>query len=51
MFTVGVRTQELCASRGGRPELPVPDSPYGLCGCKATLEEEDTGEKKKHEQL
>ena len=26
------RTQELCESRGGRPGLPVPDSPYGLCG-------------------
>ena len=26
-------------SRGGRPGLPVPNSPYGLCGGKATLEE------------
>ena len=25
----------------GRPGLPVPNSPYGLCGRKATLEEED----------
>ena len=25
---------ELCESRGGRP---VPNSPYGLCGRKATL--------------
>ena len=24
-------------SRGGRPGLPVPDSPYGLRGRKATL--------------
>ena len=24
-------------SRGGRPGLPVPNSPYGLCGRKATL--------------
>ena len=25
----------MCESRGGRPRLP--DSPYGLCGRKATL--------------
>ena len=31
------RTQELCESRGGRPGLPAPNSPYGLCGRKATL--------------
>ena len=31
------RAQELCQSRGGRPGLPVPNSPYGLCGRKATL--------------
>ena len=31
------RAQALCESRGGRPGLPVPDSPYGLCGRKATL--------------
>ena len=24
-------------SGGGRPGLPVPNSPYGLCGRKATL--------------
>ena len=29
--------QELCESRGDRPGLPVPNSPYGLCGRKATL--------------
>ena len=29
--------QELCESGGGRPGLPVLDSPYGLCGRKATL--------------
>ena len=23
--------------RGGRPGLPAPNSPYGLCGRKATL--------------
>ena len=33
------RAQELCESRGGRPGLPVPNSPGGLCGRKATLEE------------
>ena len=33
----GARAQELCESRGGRPGLPVPNSPYGLCGRKATL--------------
>ena len=34
---VPFRDQELCESRGGRPGLPVPNSPYGLCGRKATL--------------
>ena len=29
--------QELCESSGGRPGLPVPNGPYGLCGRKATL--------------
>ena len=27
----------MCESRGGRPGLPVPNSPYGLCGLKAAL--------------
>ena len=31
------RAQWLCEGRGGRPGLPVPNSPYGLCGRKATL--------------
>ena len=31
------RAQDLCESRGGRHGLPVPNSPYGLCGRKATL--------------
>ena len=31
------RTLELLENRGGHPGLPVPNSPYGLCGCKATL--------------
>ena len=35
--TATFRAQELCDSRGGRPGLPVPNSPYGLCGRKATL--------------
>ena len=34
------RAQELYESRGGRPELPVPNKPYGSCGRKATSEEE-----------
>ena len=33
--SVDVRAQELCESRGGRPGLPVRNSPYGLCGCKS----------------
>ena len=33
----GDRAQELCESGGGRPGLPLPNSPYGLCGRKATL--------------
>ena len=37
---VSFRTEELCEGRGGRPGLPVPNSPYDLCGRKATLEEE-----------
>ena len=27
-------------SRGGRPGLPVPNKPYGVCGRKATLNHE-----------
>ena len=37
----GIRAQRLCESRGGRSRLPVPNSPFCLCGRKATL-------KKKH---
>ena len=37
MHVRSVRAHELCESRGGRPGLPVPNSPYGLCGRKATL--------------
>ena len=36
---VFLRAQESCDSRGGRPGLPVPNSPYGLCGRKTTLNE------------
>ena len=32
-----IRPQELCESRGGRPGLPVPNTPDGFCGRKATL--------------
>ena len=32
-----MQAQEPCESGGGRPGLPVPNSPYGLCGRKATL--------------
>ena len=35
--TLKNRAQELCESRGGRPGLPVPSSPYGLDGRKATM--------------
>ena len=32
-----IRGQELCESRGGRPGLPIPNGPYGLCRVKAKL--------------
>ena len=35
-WTQTLRAQELCESRGGRPGLPVPNSPLGLCEYKAT---------------
>ena len=38
----GVRAHQLCESRGGRPGLPVPNSPCGLCGRKAMFEEEES---------
>ena len=28
-------SQQLSESRGGRPGLPVPNKPYGICGRKA----------------
>ena len=31
------RSQKLCESRGGRPGLPVPNIPCGLCGHETTL--------------
>ena len=44
-----LRAQELCESRGGRPGLPVSNSPYGLCARKATLnfKKEETKTKNK----
>jgi len=35
--SLSVRVQQLCKRRGGRPGLPVTNSPCGLCGRKATL--------------
>ena len=35
------RAQELCESRGGRPEPPVPNKLCGVCGGKAAFEEEE----------
>ena len=32
---INFRAQVRCESPGGRPGLPVPNSPYGLCGRKA----------------
>ena len=37
MPTVSSELRSCVKSRGGRPGLPVPNSPYGLCGQKATL--------------
>ena len=39
VYVCFVRAQEQYESRGGRPGFPVPNSPYGLCGRKATLDE------------
>ena len=36
-WTQKLRVRQPCECRGGRPGLPVPNSPYGLCGHKATL--------------
>ena len=30
----------MCESRSGRPGLPVPSSPYDICGRKATFKED-----------
>ena len=40
MYHLGA--QGLCESRGGRPGLPVPNSPCGLCGREATIEQRIT---------
>ena len=34
-----LRAQDLCKGRGSRSGLAVPNSPYGLCGREATLNE------------
>ena len=31
------KDRAVCESRGGHNGLPVPNSPYGLCGGKTTL--------------
>ena len=40
-LSVGIKPSQssgaVCESRDGRPGFPVPNSPYGLCGRKATL--------------
>ena len=36
----GCQNEKLSEGRGGRPGLSVPNSPYGLYGRKATLEED-----------
>ena len=38
-FPSSTTVQERCESEGGRPGLPVPNSPCGVCGRKATLNE------------
>ena len=37
VLALPLRDPELCERRGGRPGLPDPNGPYGLCGRKATL--------------
>ena len=37
----GSELRSSCESRGGRPGLSVLNRPYGVCGRKATLEEEE----------
>ena len=39
--SMSFRALELCESRGGRPGLPVPNSPYGLCERKAASDLSD----------
>ena len=36
LICVKLRAQELCESRGGRPGLPGPNSPYGVCTTTTT---------------
>ena len=35
-YAIHFRVQMLCESQGGRPGFPVPNSPQGFCGRKAT---------------
>ena len=37
------RAQELCEGGGGRPGLHAPNSRYGLCGLKATMNPQSSG--------
>ena len=37
LLVLELRAQELCGSRGGRPELPAPIKSRGFCGHKAAL--------------
>ena len=48
---VNCSAQELGESRGGRPGLPVPDSPYGFCGRKAILNERTNSKTLKDREL
>ena len=40
--------QERCQSEGGRPGVPVANSPYGLCGRKATLKRKKKEKERKN---
>ena len=42
--------QELCESGGGRPGLPVPNKPYGLCARKATSNQRTKQQTAKHKE-
>ena len=46
-----IRAEDLRGSRGGRPGLPVPNGPYGLCGRRATLNLNNVSEFKNYVKL